>query len=97
MGRILLQYLLPIVLPTVVYFAWLTAERRRAERAEAGKAPHWRDAPWLWLVGSGVALALVIAFASAFFGGADTAGRYVPPRVEDGRIVPGHVEPAPRQ
>ncbi len=97
MARILFQYILPIVLPTAVYFAWLAAERRRIARAGAGDAPHWHDAPWLWLAAIGVVLAVLIAIASALFGGADISGRYVPPRVEDGRIVPGHVEPAPQQ
>jgi len=97
MVRILLEYVLPIILPTAVYFAWLATERRRVARVGAGKAPHWRDAPWLWLAAIGLVFAVLIAVASALFGGSDIAGRYVPPRFEGGRIVPGHVEPKPQQ
>lgn len=97
MVRILLEYVLPIVLPAAVYFAWLATERRRVARVGARNAPQWRDAPWLWLGTIGLVLAALIAVASALFGGSDTAGRYVPPRFEGGRVVPGHVEPKPQQ
>jgi hypothetical protein len=94
MGRIAVQFVLPIVLPTVLYLLWLAAERRRIERVGVGDKPHWQDAPWIWLVALGVLFAGLISVASAVFGGAEVKGTYVPPRVIDGNIVPGHVEPA---
>ena len=94
MARILLEYVLPIVLPSLVYLAWLAHERRRIAREGMGKPLRWQDGPWPWLVGSGLALAVLVAIASALLGGSDIEGTYVPPRVEDGRIVPGHVEPS---
>ena len=93
MGRILFQIVLPILLPTLIYVAWLAATRRRAEKAESGERPEWSEAPWLWLAAGGVALAAFLALASAFFGGAPVGGVYVPPQVIDGKVVPGRVEP----
>ena len=93
MARIFFQILLPIALPTILYLLWVAAERRRQERLGSGEAPQWQDAPWLWLGALGVFLAAIMAAALALLGGATTEGRYVPPQVIDGKIVPGHVEP----
>jgi hypothetical protein len=95
MGRILFQFVLPIVLPTMIYVAWLMAERRRAEAPGGAAMRQWKDAPWLWLVALGVFFAILVALATALIGGESTEGVYVPPRLKDGEIVPGHVEPAP--
>lgn len=93
MGRILFQYVLPIVLPTALYLAWLAAEHRRIARAGVGQKPRWQDAPWLWLGAIGVFFAGMVAVATALFGGAGIEGVYVPPRLENGQITAGHVEP----
>jgi hypothetical protein len=97
MGRVLLQYILPLLLPTLIYLGWAAAERRRTERAQAGEAPRWQDAPWIWLAGAGLVLATVTTVALSLFGGSGIEGTYVPPRLEGGRVVPGHVEPAPKR
>ena len=94
MGRILLQYVLPIVLPSVVYFAWLIYENRRIAQGGEGKTRRWEEGPWAWLVGGGVVLAVLGAIGVAAFSGRGKEGTYVPPRLEDGRIIPGHLEPA---
>lgn len=90
MARIVLEFLLPVLLPTAVYFLWLTHERRRVERLGRGEPPRWQDVPWVWLAVSGAALVAVVAFAAALFGGERAGGSYVPPRSVDGEIVPGH-------
>ncbi len=95
MLRIALEFLLPILLPTAVYFLWLFNEQRRIERLGRGEPPRWQDAPWLWLAVAGGVLTVFVAAASALFGGERAGTRYVPPRVIDGEIVPGHGAPAP--
>ena len=90
MWRIALELLVPILLPTAVYFAWLTHEQRRVERLGRGEPPRWQDAPWLWLAVTGMALTMVVALALAQFGGERAGSGYVPPAVIDGQIVPGH-------
>lgn len=93
MTRILLQIVLPLLLPFVAYAAWLSVERRRAEKLGRGEAPGWAEAPLVWLAGAGLALVLIATFGFSLLQGGDKYdGRYVPARVEDGRIVPGHME-----
>ena len=96
MGRILVQIVLPILLPSVLYALWLLAERRRVEAAGTGKLPLWAEAPWLWLLALGVCFAGLIMVAIAVFGRDPTGGVYVAPHIENGEIVPGHVEPRPQ-
>ena len=95
MSRILLQVVVPILLPSALYALWLLAERRRVAVVGAG-ARHWTDAPWLWLLALGVFFAGIITMALALFGGESIVGEYVPPQIQDGRIVPGHVVPPAR-
>jgi Family of unknown function (DUF6111) len=96
MGRFLIQVVVPIVLPSALYALWLVAERRRQEAAGTGQPPRWAEVPWVWLLALGVILAGTIAVAIALFGGDSIQGVYVPPQVQDGRIVPGHVVPPGR-
>ncbi len=94
MWRIAVEVALPIVLPFVVYILWLGYERRRMERLGTGAPPRWQDAPFIWLGAAGLALAAILLVAGVLFGGEGTQGRYVPPQLIDGEIVPGRVEPA---
>jgi hypothetical protein len=93
MLRILIQIVLPILLPALLYALWLAAERRRVDAAGTGEQPSWGEAPWVWLLALGLFFAAIIAVAIAVFGGEGIEGVYVPPHVEDGRVVPGHVAP----
>lgn len=91
MPRELLTLVVPLLLPTAVYLLWLCAMRW----SEAGGAASWRGLPWVWLAVTGVALtALVLVFVTVRFGGT-VSGVYVPPHVERGQIVPGHIEAKP--
>jgi hypothetical protein len=87
MLRILLQYLLPLLLPFLVYIVWVALTR--------GRSPGWlRGAPWPHLAGAGVALMAASLLAWNLLSGAPPEAVYIPPHVEDGEIVPGTaVEP----
>ena len=88
MLRFLFQYLLPLVLPLLIYLGFV--------RLTGGNAPDWMArTPWIPLLGAGVALLGVSLFVWGAMEGADPASTYVPPRFEDGRIVPGTFVPAP--
>jgi hypothetical protein len=93
MIRAFLTVILPLLLPTALYLLWAVA-MRRAEAAGVGEL--LRGLPWVWLSAAGFALltAVLIMAALGFGRNADPA-HYVPPHTEDGRIVPGHVEPGP--
>ena len=92
MKRILLNYLLPIVLPLVIYGIWLALARRKARQAGATDMPDWRSAPWTWLVIAGICLVSLSLVVLALVGDEPVEGTYVPPTYIDGEIVPGHIE-----
>jgi hypothetical protein len=93
MPRELLTLFLPLVLPTVLYLAWLRAMRW----SQAGGAVSWRALPWVWLGLTGVGFAALVLFVVTVHFGTSAPGIYVAPHVENGRVVPGHiVEPGGR-
>jgi Family of unknown function (DUF6111) len=89
MPREILTLVVPLLLPTVVYLVWL----RTVRWSEAGGAGSWHKLPWLWLVVTGVALTAVVLFVVTVGFGTAVPGIYVPPRLENGRIMPGHIVP----
>ena len=89
MLRVLLTIVLPLVLPTALYLLWV----RTTQWEEAGGAMRWHALPWLWLAGAGAVLLAVVLFVVTVGFGTPMPGVYVPPHVENGRIVPGHIEP----
>jgi hypothetical protein len=89
MMRIVLTILVPLLLPGVLYYLWL----RATGRIVAGSS--LATLPWPWLIASGVVLtALTLVVVSVHYGNSPQ-GAYVPPRVQDGKVVPGHVVPRP--
>jgi hypothetical protein len=88
MLRFLIQYILPLFLPLLLYLGFL--------RLASGTAPGWINrTPWIPLLGAGVVLLGISLIAWGALEGADPASTYVPPRLEDGRIVPGTFVPPP--
>ena len=90
MTRILIQYLLPLLLPTLLFFAWSMLTRRR--RAANAPDAEVRDTPWLWLAIAGVVLLGASLVTVALTSGSEPTGTYQSPRYEDGRIIPGRVK-----
>ena len=86
MIRILLQYLLPLLLPFALYYAYLQFGRRAAR----GEALIFEQVPWIWLFAAGVLLVGLTVGAMALLDGDEPGKEYVPPRTIDGTIVPGH-------
>ena len=87
MIRVLVEALLPFLLPFAAYFGFAYFANRAA-----AQGIRWQDAPWLWLAIAGVGFVIVFFIVTGLITGSDPAGKYVPPHMEDGRIVPGHVE-----
>jgi hypothetical protein len=87
MFRILLQYLLPLILPALVYLAYIAIAR-------GGKVDRLGEAPWLQLTIAGVFLMAVSLVTWGLMTGSPPDEVYVPARFEDGRVVPSTtVEP----
>lgn len=87
-----LTLFVPLVLPTVLYLVWLRAVRW----SNTAGAAWWRGVPWVWLFAGGVALTALLLLVVTVHFGTSVPGTYVPPHVENGRIVPGHIAPAQR-
>jgi hypothetical protein len=81
--RILLQYLLPLLLP---FLAWLIYARLTSKRGV-------NDAPWLALAAAGVGLLIVSLVSWTLLSGSEPGETYVPARLEGGKLVPGTTEP----
>lgn len=91
MGRIILLYVLALTLPFIAYRLWLRFEAWRARLP-----PEKRPVPWVPLVAVGLFFVIIVTLGEAFLGGDPAGGTYVPARLEDGRLVPGHIEAAPK-
>jgi len=89
MLRVLLSVLLPLLLPTALFFAYAWYESRRAEAA--GAEPRVIDVPWSWLGIAGVALVMISLAINFIYGHTEQGSRYEPARLEDGKLVPGRV------
>jgi len=89
MLRELLTLIVPLLLPTALYLVWLRALRW----AEGSEAVAWHKLPWVWLAATGVGLTALVLFVVTVGFGTATPGVYVPPHVEHGQIVPGHIAP----
>ncbi len=89
MIRIFLHYIVPLLLPFVIYGGWLALARRRAGPAGARD---WRDAPWTWLAITGLGLLSMSLVGLALMSGSPPGGTYIAPQYIDGEIVPGRVE-----
>lgn len=94
MSRFLLQFVLPLILPTVLYVLWWWAIGRRRADAD-GRPGGLARGPWFWLILAGLVLLGAALIATALTTGTAFDGRYVPPQLEGGRVVPGHMDRSP--
>ncbi len=68
----LLTVVLPIALPFIVWAIYVWAARWKEAKREAGEAlPSWANAPWGWLILSGVLLTVVTLVAARFLADGD--------------------------
>ncbi len=89
--RILIEYLLPIFLPTALWLLWLAWGRRRS-RISGRSVPDWQAVPWSWLLAAGLVLAMLIAVGGTMISGYGT-GRYHPASVDEhGHVIPGRFD-----
>lgn len=98
MLRVALMVLLPILTPSILYFLWFSHARRKAIAAGTPEAaPQLGDAPWIYLAAFGVGfMVLVLGAGALFFQQSGHPGDlYTPPKLIDGRVAPGHNDPAP--
>jgi hypothetical protein len=87
MIRILLVNILLVLFPALLYFSYVYLQRRENPNQEI-----MSDAPIFWLLSAGVALMLASLILFGHWEGGAPGKQYVPPRIENGVVIPGHVE-----
>ncbi|MEL6872784.1 MAG: DUF6111 family protein [Pseudomonadota bacterium] len=91
MIRIIIQNLLLLLLPTIIYVGYMLIRRRGTSTGNASQA--FDDAPILWLLSIGAMLAIGAMALVASNDNAEVGKTYVPPvRNEDGTFTPGRFE-----
>jgi hypothetical protein len=91
MLRVCLTIVLPLLVPTALYLAWVGLVGGPRD----GGALSWTAIPWVWLAGAGAVLLAIVLFVVTVGFGTTQQGVYVAPQWHDGRIVPGHIVPDP--
>ncbi|MEE2704818.1 MAG: hypothetical protein VX397_01735 [Pseudomonadota bacterium] len=91
MFRVFITYLIPLLLPISVYLVWFFY-RSSYVRKHGGSVPPIEKGPWLLLLVIGVFLSVAAMFFTALVRGSDPDVIYVPPRYQDGVVIPGQVE-----
>ena len=95
--RLLLELVLPALIPVLIYLGWLRVERRRAAARDPGDPlPWWAETPWIPLAAAGVAVAAMVLSVIVLRSGDAIHGVYVPAHMENGVLVPPHVEYPPK-
>lgn len=83
--------LLLILLPVTLYVTWLIYMKRNAARLQPEELRQIRRRFILTgCIGAAVIMLGMLIFAA--LEPTKTGGKYVPPRTENGNIIPGHVE-----
>ena len=90
MIRKLLTIALPLLLPFLLYWAYLSLARRRTGAAGTGAQSRWQEAPWIWLAAAGVVLMIISLAAYGLSSGVEPGTLLVPPTLVDGEVVPSH-------
>ena len=89
MIRLIIENMILFLLPSVAYFTYVYL--RMADQPSK-RTDIWDDAPLLWLLLAGTVMVLAVTLSFATFDGGKPGQKYVPPHMEDGRVVQGHFE-----
>ena len=92
MIRTFFTYVLPLLLPLTVYLVWAWY-RTVYTRKHGGEPPDIEKGPWPLLLLAGAVLSLSLMAVTALTRGGDPNSIYIPPRYEDGRVIPGQLQP----
>ena len=92
MIRVFFLYILPILLPSVMYFCWILFIHKPAEPA-SDKRTLMGEGPWFRLILAGLGLMIIGLVITAISGGMSPEGEYQAPYMKDGEIVPGQMTP----
>ena len=88
MIRIVAENIVRVLLPTIVYVAYVYMTREE----KPGAMRVLDDAPLIWLFVAGAALVVITLVSFGSVTGGKPGQVYTPPSFKDGRIEPGHIE-----
>ncbi|MDP6474482.1 MAG: DUF6111 family protein [Alphaproteobacteria bacterium] len=91
MLRTALFHIALLAAPAALFIAYLIIARK-VQLSKSDTARMLRELPWPWLLGVGIALMAASLVVISMESGGDREGTYVPPHVEDGKVVPAKVE-----
>ncbi|MEO1206126.1 MAG: DUF6111 family protein [Pseudomonadota bacterium] len=89
MVRIVLENIILLLLPTLLYFTYIFVMRGKS----ASRQQTIDDAPFIWLFAGGVLLMLGVMVAFGNMTAHKPSEIYSPPVFRDGKIVPGGYSP----
>lgn len=90
MTRFLVQVLLPLLLPVLIFLVWAWLSSRSQDKGSL--VAKVQNGPWFWLIVAGFVLMLGAVTYTALTSGGEPGETYTPPRLEDGRVVPGRFD-----
>jgi len=82
--RAFFEIAIPLLLPALLYWLYLRVQEKRGRPV--------REVPLSWLAVIGVFFVIIVLSAGWFSGSEGPGGKYIPPEVVDGKVVPGHFE-----
>ncbi|MGD9638643.1 MAG: hypothetical protein AB7U85_06250 [Alphaproteobacteria bacterium] len=87
--RRFLLYILPLILPSLIYFGWKHLKQLSGRKDEKTALS---DVPWAILIIIGAILAIVFLGFFTMGEKAPTSAKYEPPRYEDGKLIPAKMK-----
>ena len=92
MFRAFLTYIVPFLMPIAGYAVWIWYRTNHAQ-THGGEAPKFEQGPWPLMLFLGAVLSFGILAVGALNTGGSPGDIYIPPHVENGKIVPGRTQP----
>ncbi|MDO9461555.1 MAG: DUF6111 family protein [Alphaproteobacteria bacterium] len=87
MLRVVLINIALFMLPVAVFAAYFYISERNKNAVEI----EWKNMPLSLLLQIGLGLIVVGMLVTAYIGGDDAGGTYLPARMENGKVIPGEV------
>lgn len=88
MLRVVLINIALFALPLAIYAAYFYVRERNQNAVEI----EWKNMPLSFLLQAGLGLIVLGMLVTAYMGGEDAGGAYVPARMENGKLIPGEVQ-----
>lgn len=93
MMRLFLTYILPLLLPTMIYMAWVSYARHRHDEDSGDDLPQLKKGSLFWSLLAGLVLmAAGLVTIAVVSGDPPDSGTYISPRLEGGKVVPPRFE-----